>query len=119
VSIPWDPPRERLVEGHSQRIDVEAGGGVLAQRLLGRHVALRAGSLVRMLESRRRNEGVFRQGGPGKAILDEARPRTVLGIDDIAGLDVSMHDAVFMKFCQRVGDVSAQTTCMQDRETIG
>ena len=84
---------QQLVERDAEREQVAARRRGLAERLLGRGVARRAGGV-----------GVLALGDGDAEV---AQRGLALGVDpDVVGLDVAVHDAVRVRVGERVGDLA-------------
>ncbi len=84
---------QQLVERDAEREQVAARRRGLAERLLGRGVARRAGGV-----------GVL---ALGHGDAEVAQRRLALGVDpDVVGLDVAVHDPVRVRVSERVGDLA-------------
>ena len=104
---------QALVEHAAQGEDVGARVGLaLAARLLRRHVAGRAHGHPGPGEAARD------VGGPGDAEVEQAHPLhvSVLGQEDVRGLDVPVHDAARVRRAERLADSSAQAHRLADEE---
>ena len=86
---------QQLVQGHPEGEEVAERGRGLAEGLLGRGVARRAG--------RRRGLAL------GDRDAEVAERGLALGVDpDVVGLDVAVHDAVGVGVGERVGDLASR-----------
>ena len=83
------PPRQQLVGDDAERVDVGARAGLLAARLLGREVGGGAEHRPDLGDARL----VDRAGDPEVGELDDVG----VGDEQVAGLDVAVHDAVAMR----------------------
>ena len=98
---------EELKQRHTEREDVGAGVGLLAQELLGRHV----------------DDGANHLAGFGQALVPPAAfgldepPRhpeihhlhvPLVGQDEVRGLQVTMHDTMRVRFLERLGNLAGQ-----------
>ena len=95
---------EQFVKDDAERVDVAARVDRLPQKLLGTHVGPRAHELARLRDRVVRGEVV---SDPGDSEIDHLRP-PILVDEDVAGLQVTMHDAVVVAVGDRVADHSQQ-----------
>ena len=93
-------PGQALVGHHAERVDVGGGGGDRAGGLLGRDVGGGA-------EHRTGRGELADHGGPGDAEVGQ-HERAVRAYQQVARLDVAVHDAVLVCGLQRVGGLRDQ-----------
>ena len=98
------PAGHHLIQHGSQGVEVAAGVGCAAQRLLRRHVGYGAQHHAGLGDPR----PVYRHGQAEVAQLGGA----VLGEPDVAGLQVAVDDATSVGVLQRLPDLVGNTDCV-------